>query len=194
MPLPQIAVFASGRGSNLQALIAACADGRLAARIAVVVCNRPHASAVLWAQQAGIPLLLCPRNGEDRLPWELGLVQALEPFQPQLLVLAGWDQMLLGPLLQRYPQSIINLHPALPGVHPGLGAIARAHKAFSQGGPATTGAMVHRVTAEMDGGPAVLVDEIAMIPGESLEALEQRVHVVEHALLIRAVAKALQGG
>lgn len=192
MPLPQLAVFASGRGSNLQALIAACADGRLAARIAVVVCNRPDAQAVLWAQQAGIPLLLCPRHGQDRLQWEQALVEALEHLQPRLLVLAGWDQLLLGPLLQRYPQSIINLHPALPGVHPGQGAIARAHQAFGHGGPATTGVMVHRVTAEVDGGPVVLVDEIQMIPGESLESLERRTHKVEHALLIRAIAKVLQ--
>lgn len=192
MPLPQLAVFASGRGSNLQALIAACAEGRLAARIAVVVCNRPDALAVLWAQQAEIPVVICQRRGEDRLQWEQGLVDALDPLQPRLLVLAGWDQLLLGPLLQRYPHRIINLHPALPGVHPGQGAIARAHQAFVQGGPATTGVMVHRVTAEVDGGPVVLVDEIQMIPGESLESLEQRTHEVEHALLIRAIAKELQ--
>lgn len=191
MSLPKLVVFASGRGSNLRVLIKACATGQLAAELALVVVNRPQAQAALWAQAAAIPLLLCPRRGQDRLQWEQGLVEALEPLQPRLLVLAGWDQLLLGPLLWRYPQNIINLHPALPGIHPGQGAIARAHQVFAQGGAATTGAMVHRVTAEMDGGPTVMVDELEMIPGESLESLERRMHALEHALLVRAVAKEL---
>lgn len=194
MQRPRLAVFASGHGSNLQALIDACARGQLAAQIALVVVNRPEALAVQRAELAGIPVLLRPRAAQERWAWEQSLAEALEPLQPRLLVLAGWDQLLIGPLLQRYPQEIINLHPALPGVYPGLGAIARAHRAFASGGPARTGVMVHRVTAEVDVGPPLLVEEVQMIPGESLEALAQRMHKVEHELLVRAVALALGQG
>lgn len=189
--LSRLVVFASGHGSNLQVLIDACAAAQLDAQIALVVVNRPQALALQRARAAQLPVLLCPRGAQDRWQWEQGLVEALAPLAPRLLVLAGWDQLLIGPLLQRYPQAIINLHPALPGMWPGLGAIARAHEAFLRGGPAHTGVMVHRVTAEVDAGPVLAQERVALRPGEPLQALQARVHAVEHRLLLQAIAAEL---
>lgn len=191
MGSPALVVFASGQGSNLQALIDACADGRLAAHIALVVVNRPGAAAAERAARAGIPVLLRPRQDQDRGRWEQDLADAVAPWAPALLVLAGWDQLLRGPLLAAFPERILNLHPALPGDLPGLGAIARAHRRFREGGTPRTGVMVHWVTAEVDAGPVLLAEALTIGDGEALGELEARVHRLEHALLVHAVALAL---
>ncbi len=192
----RLAVFASGNGSNLQALLDATATGELAAQVGLVVVNHLHAKAIARAQAARVPVCVLPWSpppgqlaaADSRRAWEQQLCEAVQAAGADLVVLAGWDRLLTGPLLRAYPQKIINLHPALPGALPGLRAIERAHRAFAQGGPAWTGAMVHRVTPEVDAGEVIAFEAIALVAGEPLAELEARVHAVEHRLLVRAVA------
>ena len=197
--LAKLAVFASGSGTNLQALLDACATGALAARVVLVVVNRPQAGALARAAAAGVPVFLSPwpalPNEKDsldsRIAWERQLCAAVHQVEPQLLILAGWDRVLVGPMLDTYAGKIVNLHPALPGAHPGLGAIERARRAFAAGGPSVTGVMVHRVTKDLDAGPVVAQESLELVVGESLAELEARVHAVEHRLLVQAVAQEL---
>lgn len=195
----RLVVFASGAGTNLQALLDACASQQLKAQVVLVVVNHPRAGAIARAAAAAVPVCLMgwpetpgeALTAESRWAWEQALCDAVQAASPELLVLAGWDRLLIGPLLSAYPSQIINLHPALPGVHPGLGAIERAHRAFAAGGPALTGAMVHRVTLDLDAGPVIAQETIPMVTGESLAQLRARFRLVEHRLLVQAVAQVL---
>lgn len=98
--------------------------------------------------------------------------------QPDLVVLAGWMHILSPAFLDAIPVPIINLHPALPGAFDGANAIGRAYEAFQNGEVAKTGAMVHRVVKEVDRGEPLVVREVEMREGESLEQLEARIHEV----------------
>ena len=200
--MARLAVFASGEGSNLQALLDACAGGALDAQVVLVVVNHRQAKAIDRARAAQVPVSVQPWSTpldsatalESRRAWEQQLCETVCAAAADLVVLAGWDRLLVGPLLEDYADRIINLHPALPGVHPGMRAVERAHRAFLAGGPAQTGVMVHRVTSELDAGPVVAQELIPLAPGESLEQLRARVQVAEHRLLVRAVALELAAG
>ncbi len=193
--MKRLAVLISGSGTNLQAILDACAGGRLPARVAVVASNKRKAYGLERARQAGIPGLVLGlrehlRGGGTRETYDAVLARRLaDGYAPDLVVLAGF-MLILGPaFLDRFPGRVINLHPALPGMFPGTAAIARAHAAFAAGAIDRTGVMVHHVIPEVDAGPVVAVAEVPLRPGEPLEALEQRVHQVEHRLIVQAIAK-----
>ena len=120
MSLPKIIVFISGSGSNLQALMDAVENGRLSAQIALVVSNRKAAYGLVRAKEAGIPTLYHPFKpyrdaGKSRDAYEADLAAKIKPFQPDLIVLAGWMHILGADFLTQFPNQVINLHPALPG-------------------------------------------------------------------------------
>lgn len=190
----RVAVLISGAGSNLQALIDACASGALSAQVVVVVSSRTDAGGLSRARLAGIPTVALPHVGfADRDAHERALVAALEPCRPDLIVLAGWMRVLGPTFLTRFGSRTINLHPALSGAFPGPNAIARAWAAFQRGEIDRTGVMVHRVVAEVDAGPVVAVCEVALHSGESLPDLTARVRAEEHRLLVDAVGLTLTG-
>ena len=111
---------------------------------------------------------------------------------PDLVVLAGWMHLLSSSFLARFPKRVINLHPALPGQFPGSDAIADAWEAFRAGRISRTGVMVHYVPDEgVDSGPPIASVEVAITPGDTLEALRQRIRAVEHELIVRAIAETL---
>lgn len=189
----KLAVFASGNGSNLQAILDACAGGAIPARVVVVVTNRRGAFALERARGAGVPALYLPlasfrAAGGTRDDYEADLAEKIAPWSPDLLVLAGWMHVFGAPFLDRFPMRVVNLHPALPGELPGVDAIARAWGEAREGRRAETGVMVHRVVPEVDAGPVLAVERVPILPTDALADLEARVHAVEHRLLVGALA------
>ncbi len=185
----RLTVLASGGGSNLQAIVDACADGRLDARVVLVVTDRDGVGALERADRHGIEhRVLVPRRGAQREDYDDRLAGVVDGSAPDLVVLAGWRRLLTMAFLGRFPGRVINLHPALPGELPGLGAIERAHAEAVDGRRDHTGVMVHLVPDEgVDDGPVIATRRIPITPGESLESLTTRVHAVEHEVLVAAL-------
>lgn len=197
----RLAVLISGNGSNLQAIIDACERGDLAgAEIAVVVSNRRAAYGLVRAERHGLPAIYHPlapyrEKGLSRADYDADLVRILTQHGVDWVVLAGWMHLFSGAFLSRFAGRVLNLHPALPGQFPGTAAITRAYEAAQRGEIERTGVMVHLVPDEqVDAGPVVAVAEVPIRPGESLEALEARVHEVEHRLLVEAIRTVAIGG
>ena len=182
----RLVVLASGNGSNLQAVLDACADGSLAAQVTAVVSDRRSAFALQRADTAGVPgVHVGFREGETRAAYDARLADVVSGFDPDIVVLAGWMRLLTLDFLGWFPGMVVNLHPALPGELPGTHAIARAHAEGAAGSRTRTGVMVHLVPDEgVDDGPVLATEEISLRPGESLADLEARVHAVEHRLLV----------
>ncbi len=186
--MSRIAVLISGNGSNLQALIDSAVTGDLDTEIAVVVSSRPDAYGLERAQQACIPVAVrSPSPQDDRTQFDSELADFVASYEPDLVVLAGWMLILGDSFLDRFPESVINLHPAMPGAFPGINAIERAHAAFHRGEIKGTGVMVHRVVAEVDAGPPVVTEPVPIFKDESIAELEERIHLVEHNLIVAAV-------
>ena len=181
----RVAVLISGEGTNLQALIDASRARRIAGSIVVVVSNRRSARGLERAKAAGIPALHVPaQRGAARAAYDEVLSAALEPYAPDLLVLAGFMRILSPELLARFQGRVLNIHPSLLPKYPGLDT----HRRVLEAGDRWHGATVHFVTAELDAGPAVVQYRLAVRPGDTPESLAQRVHVGEHIILPRAVS------
>lgn len=197
----KIVVLISGNGSNLQALIDACAAGQLdvdstgsrQAQIALVVSNRRHAYGLQRAQNANIPTLYFPTKGyPSREAYDAALADAIcERVQPDLIVLAGWMRILTPTFIDQFPQKIINLHPALPGQFAGTHAIERAFAAYQRGDIDHSGCMVHYVIPKVDAGPVIAQAIVPIHPNDTLDQFATRMHATEHRLLVLAVYIAL---
>ncbi len=192
--MSRIAVLISGYGSNLQAILDAVASGRLpGVEVALVVSNRKEAYGLLRAIRAGIPVVYFPlapytRAGRPRADYDAALAGLLRSFGVEWVVLAGWMHVLSNAFLSHFPKRVVNLHPALPGAFPGTHAIRRAYEAFRRGEIAHTGAMVHLVPDEgVDVGPVLAQEAVPILPTDALEDMEERIHAVEHRLLIRTL-------
>ena len=180
----------SGRGSNLQALIDAIEDRQLHARIAIVISNKPGAPGLLRAEKAGIEtLVLEHRAASSRDAYDRQLAQELRARGVRLVCLAGFMRLIGAPLLDAYPDAILNVHPSLLPAFPGVDAQrqALAH------GVKVTGATVHLVTRELDGGPIVLQAAVPVLEDDSVETLSARILEQEHKLYPRAVQIVLDG-
>lgn len=187
----RLVVFISGNGSNLQAILNACTENRLPARVVAVFSNQSDAYGLGRARNAGIPAFAVPKPKElDRRAYDAWLAGQAAEFRPAWIVLAGWMRILSSAFLSHFPNRVINIHPALPGTFPGVGAIERAYQAYHQGTISQTGVMVHLVPDEgIDNGPVLGQEIVAIDPGDTLEVLERRVHTVEHHLLVDVLCK-----
>jgi phosphoribosylglycinamide formyltransferase 1 len=187
----RIAVLASGNGSNLQAILDAQSTGALTSKTVVVVSDRPDAHALTRAKNAGIEAVALAREGsEERSSYDVRLADMVASFDPDLVVLAGWMRILTMAFLARFPQRVINLHPALPGEFPGTHSIERALEASQRLGLRRTGVMVHFVPDEgVDDGPVIATTEVAINADDSVETLTARVHAAEHALLVEVLRR-----
>jgi phosphoribosylglycinamide formyltransferase 1 len=192
----RLVVLASGSGSNLQAIIDATASGALDATVAAVVSDRADAHALVRAANAGIPAVhVCRRPGEARADYDSRLTDVVSGFDPSWVILAGWMRILSMSFLGWFPNMVINLHPALPGELPGTQAIERAFAEWQDGNRRATGVMVHLVPDEgVDDGPVLAIAPIDFRPAESLEQFTERVHIVEHALLVDTLARLVSEG
>lgn len=181
-----IAVLASGAGTNLQALIDrlhAPADSPV--EIVLVVTSSSDSPAVARARGAGIRTEIVARDDyEDRESRDRALADLVDAADPELVVLAGWMSILTPWFLDRFPDRVINLHPSMLPAFPGMHAIDDA----LDWGVRYTGVTVHFADPEVDGGPPVLQEPVAVTTDDSVESLRARVREVEHRLLADAVA------
>ncbi|WP_312320287.1 phosphoribosylglycinamide formyltransferase [Stenotrophomonas sp.] len=178
----RIAVLASGRGSNLQAIVDAIAAGTLDAEVVAVLSDKPDASALLkvdperrWARS--------PKEFADRAAFDAALGDALAGFAPDWIVCAGYMRILGEAFVERFAGRLINIHPSLLPKYKGLHTHARALEA----GDAEAGASVHFVVPELDAGTVLAQARVPVEPGDTPEMLAQRVLAVEHPLLIASL-------
>ena len=185
-----LGILISGRGSNLQSIIDAIGRGELAAEIAVVISNRPEAAGLLRAREAGLETVcLSQRNFDSRDAYDAAIARELMARKVDLVCLAGFMRLVGRPLLDAFPQRILNIHPSLLPAFPGLDAQRQA----LEHGVCVAGATVHVVTAELDGGPIVLQAAVPVFPDDTVESLSARILIEEHRLYPRAVGLVLDG-
>lgn len=176
----RLGVLISGSGSNLQAIIDQIAAGRLDAEVALVVSSRPDAYGLKRAGQAGIPTASLSQPAyADPMAADALIAGLLGRAEVDYVVLAGYMRKVLRPLLEAYPDRIINLHPALLPAFAGAHGVAEAWDY----GVKVTGVTVHFANAEYDKGPIIAQRAVAVEEGDTLESLEQRIHAAEHELL-----------
>ena len=185
----RLVVFISGNGSNLQAILEACASGELDARVVAVISNKADAYGLVRAKSAGVEAIhFAKKENESRREYDERLAALVVTFLPDYVILAGWMRILTSAFLNLFPNKVINLHPALPGKFPGTHAIERALAAYQQGEIEYTGVMIHLVPDEgVDNGPVLATEIVPIEKGDTLESLETRVHQTEHRLLVNAL-------
>jgi phosphoribosylglycinamide formyltransferase-1 len=186
---PRIGVLISGRGSNLQAIIDAIAEGTLRAEIAVVISNRRGAQGLDRARAAGIEALyLDHRAHRSRAAYEERLVAELQARGVQLVCLAGFMRVVGPVFLDAFPNAILNVHPSLLPAFPGLDA---QRQAWAHG-VKISGATVHIVDGDLDGGPIVLQAAVPVLDGDTPETLAARIIVEEHRIYPEAIRVVLE--
>ena len=171
------AVLISGRGSNLQALIDACADPGYPAEIALVVSNKPGVEGLERARKAGIPSQVIEHGGfDDREDFDAAITAALEAAGAELVCLAGFMRVLGETFVERWRDRIINIHPSLLPAFKGLNTHERAIDA----GVRITGCTVHFARSSMDDGPIIVQAAVPVLPDDDAESLAKRILVAEH--------------
>lgn len=188
----RVGVLVSGRGTNLQALIDACADGRLDAQIVYVAASRKQAAALERAAAAGIPAAAFPpaaNGGRDAA--QLLMAARLRAEDVGLVVLAGFDRILCDAFFARLGEvPVINIHPSLLPAFAGLNG-SNVHDAVLAAGVPETGCTVHRAhPGQLDAGEILVQRRVPVLPGDDAEALAARVLVAEHLAIVEAVAQA----
>ncbi len=186
----RVGVLASGRGSNLQAILDAAAHPGYPARVAVVVSDRERAAALERATAAGVPAVFVnPKDYADRDAYDAALAGALRDHQVGLVCLAGFMRILTPAFVHVFDGRILNIHPSLlpafPGLHP--------HRQALEHGVRISGATVHFVEADVDTGPIVLQAAVPVEPGDTEATLAARVLVEEHRLYPAAVRLFAEG-
>ncbi len=198
MLTPSLVVLISGSGSNLQAIIDTIANGKLDAKITLVVSNRKAAYGLVRAAQHQIPTLYFPLKpytdaGKSRESYDIELAKQIAVYEPALVVLAGWMHVFSPAFLDQFPKRVINLHPALPDTFPGTHAIERAFEAHQRGEINESGCMIHRVIPEVDAGAVIATARVPFEAGDTLEVYEERMHRAEHELIVKGIGICLEG-
>ncbi len=182
--MKNIVVLISGRGSNMEAIVQACATEGWNARIAAVVSNQPEASGLAFARARGIATAVVDhREHASREAFDAALREAIDAFAPSLLVLAGFMRILTPGFVSHYAGRMVNVHPSLLPAFTGL----HTHRRAIEAGCKAAGATVHFVTAELDHGPIIAQAVVPVLPGDTEETLAARVLAREHVLYPRAV-------
>lgn len=185
-----VIVLISGNGSNLQAIINAIRQNRLPIKIAAVISDRPGAYGLTRAEQAQIPThVIDYRQFADRTRFDAALMQQIDADQPDLVVLAGFMRILTPDFVRHYLGHMINIHPSLLPKYQGL----HTHRRVLEAGETEHGASVHFVTPELDSGPVILQARVPVLPGDTPESLQQRVHQAEHQIYPTAIARIAAG-
>lgn len=175
----RLVVLISGSGSNLQAIMDACANKVIAGEVTAVVSNRADAFGLQRAQKAGIPTVVIDHTDfPDRESFDAELISKIDEYDPDLVVLAGFMRILSPGFVRHYAGRLLNIHPSLLPEFQGL----HTHRRVLQAGHKVHGASVHFVTEELDGGPVVLQAEVPVLPDDDEETLAGRVLQQEHRI------------
>ncbi len=188
MRIDKLVVMVSGGGTNLQAILDACADGRIEARVAGVVASKPGVYALERAKLAGVPsVVISSKDYESQQAHDEAVIGAVEAFGGQAVVLAGYMSILGAALVSRFP--IVNIHPALIPSFCGKGYYGRrVHAAVLEYGAKVSGATVHFVDEGTDTGPIIMQKCVDVLDGDTPEMLAARVLEAEHEILVKSVA------
>jgi phosphoribosylglycinamide formyltransferase 1 len=177
--MKKIAIFASGSGSNFQAIVDANRAGKLTAEVSLLVCDRPGAFVLERAERYTIPYFADhPKNYPSKLEYELDILKELQAREIDFIVLAGYMRLIGATLLKEFEGRIVNIHPSLLPAFPGKDAIGQAITAKVQ----KTGVTVHYVDEGMDTGPIIKQQEITLAKNETKETLQHKIHQIEHQL------------
>lgn len=189
--MKKIAVFASGNGSNLQALIEAIETGVLQAKIAIVVSDQPKAYCLTRAKEANIATFAFrAQDYSSKADYEKVIKEKLLSLNVQYLVLAGYMRLIGSVLLECYSNKIINIHPSLLPEFPGKDGIGQALAAGVQ----ETGVTIHYVDEGMDTGPIIAQETVILAENETRSSLEKKIHAVEHRLYPKVIQQILESG
>jgi len=182
--MTSIVILISGRGSNMEAIVNAAQNEAWPAKIAAVISNRPEAGGLDFAKSHGIETaVLDHRAFKDRASFDAELVQLIDSFKPDLVVLAGFMRILTGDFVRHYEGRLLNIHPSLLPLFPGL----HTHEQALEAGVSEHGATVHFVTEALDHGPMVIQASVPVLPGDTPDSLAKRVLKQEHVIYPRAV-------
>jgi phosphoribosylglycinamide formyltransferase 1 len=188
--MKKMAVFASGSGSNFQAIGVAVQAEELHAEICLLVCDQPGAFAVERAEMMGIPsMVLSPKDFLSKEAYEAEILQTLIKLDVELIVLAGYMRLIGPTLLKAFEGKIVNIHPSLLPAFPGKDAIGQALAA----GVETTGVTIHYVDEGMDTGPIIASAPVKVGAGETRESLQKKIQRIEHSLYPEVLEKLLNG-
>ena len=179
--MKSIVILVSGRGSNMQAIVDAAIPG---VHIAAIISNRPDAGALGFAAERGIASAVVDHKAySDRTAFDAALVECIDRFEPDLVVLAGFMRVLTDDFVRRYDGRLINIHPSLLPSFPGL----HTHRRALEAGVRVHGATVHFVTPTLDCGPIIVQAVVPVIEGDDEEVLGARVLAQEHRIYAQAV-------
>ncbi len=186
----KIAVFVSGNGTNLQALIDSVSKGTLKAEIALVVSDKENAFALKRAKDAGIETFVIDRNKFDsRESFDKEISKALDKRDIKGIILAGFMRILSEYFVRKYKNKIINIHPSLLPLFKGTSAIKDAYDS----GAKKTGVTIHFVDEKLDNGPIILQETVEISKDDTKETLEEKIHKVEHKLYPKAIQLFVEG-
>lgn len=186
--MAEIAVFASGTGSNFKAILSAFRASPH--RVALLVCDRKDAGVLQIAREAGVPVeSIRYRRERTREEVEGELLKRLKEYQPQLIALAGFMRLLSPVLIDAFPGRILNLHPSLLPKYPGTKGIEESYLSTDE----ELGITIHQVDYGLDTGPVIQQGVIPRIPGETREDFEARIHALEHRLYPDVILTILEG-
>jgi len=188
--MQKFAVFISGSGTNLQAIIDSVKAGEIAAELALVVSDREEAQGLERAERSGIKTLVCnPKNYTNRQSVDRDIVIALKEHQIDFIVLAGYMRLLTPFFIKEYKNMILNVHPALLPSFKGVDGIKDA---FTYG-VKVTGVTVHFVDEKMDHGPIIAQEAVRVAEEDTIETLEAKIHAVEHKIYPQAIKMFVDG-
>ncbi|USU15441.1 phosphoribosylglycinamide formyltransferase [Paraburkholderia fungorum] len=188
--MKKLVILISGRGSNMEAIVRACADEGWPAQVAAVIANRPDAAGLAFAASHGIATAVVDhRQFPDRESFDAALARQIDSFAPDLVVLAGFMRVLTAGFVDRYAGRMLNVHPSLLPSFPGL----KTHQQALDAGVRLHGASVHFVTSQLDHGPIVAQAAVPVEAGDTPAMLAERVLATEHVIYPRAVRWFVEG-
>jgi len=174
----RVGVLVSGAGTNLQAILDACAAKRIDAQVVVVACDRPEAQALDRARAAGVPTFLVERRGKSREQHDAEFVAKLREARVELVCLAGYMRIVTKVLLEAFPERVVNVHPALLPSFPGMGA----QRQTLESGVRIAGCTTHIVDEQVDHGPILMQAAVPVLEDDNEETLALRILAQEHLL------------
>lgn len=181
----KLGIMASGSGSNFEAVAQAIASQQLNAQIQVLIYNNPGIKAVARAETWGVPAVLHNHRGEKREDLDAKIVQTLQQYQVNCVVMAGWMRLVTPVLIEAFRDRLVNIHPSLLPSFKGVRAVEQALAA----GVKITGCTAHLVRLEVDSGPILVQAAVPVLPDDTAETLHARIQIQEHRILPQALTQ-----